>query len=71
MRKHHSPTRKYDVTIIGTQPLLLHNDDIEWADRLEEWRLANGKKSSLGDWRPSSPTPGTFGMFSATIEQVL
>jgi hypothetical protein len=44
--------RKFLVTITGTQPLLLHYDDIEWADRLEEWRLANGKKSSkAGDDR--------------------
>lgn len=29
-----------------------------------------GSKKGLGDWRPSSKTPGTFGMFRAGIEEV-
>jgi len=44
--------RKLLVTITGTQPLLLHNDDIEWTDRMDAWKLANGKKSpKAGDDR--------------------
>jgi len=32
-------TRTYQVTITGTSPLLMHKDDIEWADRMEQWKL--------------------------------
>jgi hypothetical protein len=43
---------KFRVTLTGTQPLLLHHDDIAWADVMEEWKLADGKKSSkAGDDR--------------------
>jgi hypothetical protein len=34
----------------------------------EMFRLA-GDHKGLGDWRPSSKTPGPFGRFSATVEQ--
>jgi hypothetical protein len=30
----------------------------------------SGKYKGLGDWRPSSKTPGTFGMFEATLRQI-
>lgn len=45
--------RTYHVRIEGTQPLLMHNDDIEWADRMERWKLDkdNKKKSKAGDDR--------------------
>lgn len=43
----------YKVTITGTQPLLMHADDIEWADEMEKWKLDkdNKKSSKAGDDR--------------------
>lgn len=43
----------YQVTITGTQPLLMHADDIEWADEMERWKLDkdNKKNSKPGDDR--------------------
>jgi hypothetical protein len=43
----------YQVTITGTQPLLMHADDIEWADAMERWKLDkdNKKFSKAGDDR--------------------
>lgn len=45
--------RFYEVTITGTQPLLMHHDDIDWADELEKWKLDkdNKKASKAGDDR--------------------
>ncbi len=45
--------RTYRVYIEGQTPLLLHNDNIEWADHLKEWRTSpeNKKKSVAGDDR--------------------
>jgi hypothetical protein len=45
--------KTYSVTITGKTPLLLHNDDIEWADRMDEWRMNpdNKKMSKAGDDR--------------------
>lgn len=45
--------RTYKISITGTQPLLMHNDDIEWADKLEAWKLDkdNKKISKAGDDR--------------------
>ena len=45
--------RAYQVTLTGTSPLLQHNDDIDWADRMEEWKLDkdNKKSSKAGDDR--------------------
>lgn len=46
-------TRKYAIELTGKTPLLLHPDDIEWADRMEEWKSdpANVKNSKAGDDR--------------------
>lgn len=43
----------YRVSITGTQPLLMHADDIEWADEMERWKLDkdNKKHSKAGDDR--------------------
>lgn len=43
----------YQITITGTQPLLMHADDIEWADEMERWKLDkdNKKHSKAGDDR--------------------
>lgn len=48
---------------------------VVWDDMLTEKVLADvfrvaGDYKGLGDWRPSSKTPGPFGRFSATIETV-
>lgn len=41
------------VRLTGTQPLLLHADNIDWSDQMEEWRKdpENKKKSKAGDDR--------------------
>ncbi len=45
--------RTYRIEITGTMPLLLHNDDIEWADTMEAWKnnKDNKKGSKAGDDR--------------------
>jgi len=45
--------RQYKVTITGKTPLLMHHDNIEWADFMEEWKSdpANKKGSKAGDDR--------------------
>lgn len=45
--------RLYEVSLTGSSPLLLHNDDIEWADRMDAWRANkdNKKHSKAGDDR--------------------
>lgn len=45
--------RKYEVTITGKTPLLMHWDNIEWADKLDAWKNdpANKKNSKAGDDR--------------------
>lgn len=44
---------RYTVTITGKTPLLLHHDDIDWADRMEAWKNdpANKSASKAGDDR--------------------
>ena len=48
--------QSYKVSIVGKMPLLLHNDNIEWADELAAWRKNPEIKKSTtpGDDR----TPG-------------
>ena len=45
--------RTYEVTITGKTPLLMHADNIEWADAMEAWKLNpdNKKHSKAGDDR--------------------
>jgi len=45
--------RSYKVTVTGKTPLLMHADNIEWADRMEKWKNdpANRKNSKAGDDR--------------------
>lgn len=45
--------RTYQVTLTGKTPLLMHNDNIEWADFMDEWKSdpANKKGSKAGDDR--------------------
>lgn len=51
--ERHPTMQTYRVTITGTQPLLMHADDIEWADEMERWKLDkdNKKVSKAGDDR--------------------
>jgi hypothetical protein len=45
--------KTYRITITGTTPLLMHNDDIEWADAMDAWKndKDNKKLSKAGDDR--------------------
>jgi hypothetical protein len=45
--------REYEIVGRGITPLLMHWDNIEWADQMGEWRLlpANKDKSKPGDDR--------------------
>lgn len=45
--------RTYKVTLTGKTPLLMHHDNIEWADFMDDWRSdpANKKSSKAGDDR--------------------
>jgi hypothetical protein len=45
--------RTYQVTITGKTPLLMHHDNIDWADFMDEWKEnpANKKLSKAGDDR--------------------
>lgn len=45
--------RQYAVTITGTRPLLMHSDDVSWADTMDAWRNdpENKKLSRAGDDR--------------------
>lgn len=46
----------YDIKLVGTQPLLMHHDNIEWADAMEEWKNdpVNKRVSKAGDDRSPS-----------------
>jgi len=48
--------RTYAVEITGKTPLLMHHDNIEWADFMDEWKTdpANKKGSKAGDDRSPS-----------------
>ena len=45
--------REYLITITGNTPLLMHYDNIEWADFMDDWKNdpANKKNSKAGDDR--------------------
>lgn len=45
--------RKYAITITGKTPLLMHWDNIEWADQMDDWKndASNKKGSKAGDDR--------------------
>ncbi len=45
--------RTYNVELTGKTPLLLHHDNIEWADFMEDWKSNpdNKKDSKAGDDR--------------------
>lgn len=45
--------KTYEVKLIGKTPLLMHHDNIEWSDFMDEWKSdpANKKTSKAGDDR--------------------
>ena len=45
--------KTYQIEIVGKTPLLLHSDDVEWADRMTAWAAdpMNKKVSKAGDDR--------------------
>ena len=45
--------QKYQITLTGTTPLLMHSDNIEWADKMDSWKTnaANKAKGKAGDDR--------------------
>ncbi len=45
--------RRYELTLTGTQPLLLHADDLGWSDKMDDWKndKDNKKGSKAGDDR--------------------
>ena len=45
--------KEYEITITGKTPLLMHQDNIEWADFMEAWKNnpENKKASKAGDDR--------------------
>ena len=45
--------KTYRVTITGTSPLLMHMDNIDWADKMEQWKSdpSSKKESKAGDDR--------------------
>lgn len=45
--------KTYEVTLKGRTPLLMHSDNIEWADFMEAWKMdpSNKKGSKAGDDR--------------------
>ena len=57
----------YTFTLTGVTPLILHQDSVEWSDKMQEWRKdsSNAKKSVAGDdrapawrWIGCLPTDG-------------
>lgn len=45
--------KRYAVRLTGETPLLMHNDNLEWSDAMDQWRLdpGNKKNSKAGDDR--------------------
>lgn len=45
--------RRYEVTIKGVSPLLMHNDNLQWSDVMDQWKKdpANKKDGKAGDDR--------------------
>jgi hypothetical protein len=38
--------QRYRITATGIQPLIMHADNIEWADEMEKWKLNKDNKAS-------------------------
>lgn len=62
--------RSYTITLTGKMPLLMHADNIEWADHMDRWKNdpANKKLSKAGDDR--SPAFRWLGSLYHDGEQV-
>lgn len=39
----------YHVTFTGLTPLLMHADNVEWADQMDTWKAENQRKKSRGE----------------------
>lgn len=66
--------KRYEVTITGNTPILMHWDNIEWADDMDRWKTdpENKKGSKAGDdrspawrWIGSMYHDGTFAAIPA------
>jgi len=44
----------YQVTFTGLTPLLMHADNIEWADQMDAWKDLNARKKSRGETADAS-----------------
>jgi hypothetical protein len=53
----------------ATGTLQVWDDQLKLPSLVDILRLA-GRNKGIGDWRPSSPTPGPFGRFEAKIVEV-
>lgn len=64
--------RVYRVTITGTMPLLMHSDDIDWADQMDAWKnnKDNKKTSRAGDDR-SPPHRWLGSLYHNAAEQII
>ncbi len=40
--------KTYNVTLTGVQPLLMHADNIEWADQMSAWQQGRGATTTKG-----------------------
>lgn len=64
-------TRTYQVEITGVRPMLMHWDNIEWSDQMDEWKLSpeNKKLGKAGDDR--SPAHRWIGSLYHDFEHVV
>ena len=44
----------YHVTFTGLTPLLMHADNVEWADQMDVWKAENQRKKSRGETAANS-----------------
>lgn len=66
--KHIRVRPRFDRWVVGGV-ISVHDDQIT-TQVLESILDVAGKYKGLGDWRPSSRTPGPFGRFSATAKEI-
>lgn len=87
---HCAEVRKYGMTLFAKRARIGQSKHIRVRPRFEEWSIsgqilvtddqittevlklifdAAGRYKGLGDWRPSSKTPGSYGMFKTEIAE--
>jgi hypothetical protein len=54
----------------GTKGIMNVSDDQITTGALEDIAEMAGHYKGLGDWRPGGKTPGSYGMFNATVKQI-